>query len=143
MKSTIFSKPLEYSLVADGEKWRQGDRIKGSLKIKNHGSETIDLAQAKMSLAVGNFKKIKSKDSKAFDLIVEKKLSERFSLTALEEKSFDWDFLLPEDCQITEKDKSLYLTFKTNSEDWPTGQLELVIEPKLVMMQFLEIFGNF
>lgn len=147
MKGTIFLKPLEYNIIADGERWRQGDKIKGTLKIKNHGNDSIELPSLKISLAVGNFKKIKSKDKKAWDSLSEISLSEKFSIAPNAEAEFSWNFQLPEDCQITDKNGSLYLTFIdrfANKEDsWPTGQLELVVDPKIEMEQFLEIIQNF
>ena len=143
MKATNFIKPLEYSITADGERWRQGDKIKGTLKIKNHSSDMIELAYLKLSLTVGNFKKIKAKDLKAWEPLSQVVLSDKLSISALEEKEFNWDFQLLEDCQITEKDKSIYLTYFTSEDLWPTGQLELVIDLKLIMLQFLEIFESF
>lgn len=143
MKSTIFLKPLEYSILADGEKWRQGDKIKGMLKIKNHSTDTINISLVKMTLALGHFKKIKTKDKKAWDSLSEITMGQTIILPASGEQDFPFEFVLPEDCQITEKDKSLFLTFKSGDELWPLGQLELVIEPKLVMLSFLDIFQNF
>ncbi len=146
MRGVVFLKPLEYSVEVVGEKWRQGDKLKGCLKIKNHSQEKIELTCLKISLAIGFFKKIKTKDKKAWENLAEVILSEKLSLEASEEKVFNWDFLLSEDCQITEKDKSLFLTFISNNEnndEWPNGNLELVIEPKLVIQQFLEIFQSF
>lgn len=143
MKGTIFLKPLEYSIIADGEKWRQGGKIKGSLKIKNHSGEKVEFASLKMALESGNFKKIKSKDKKAWGVLAKLLLGENISVAPNGEMEFSWQFDLPEDCQITDKDGSLYLTFYQKDEEWPLGQLELVVEPKLVMDQFLEIFENF
>jgi hypothetical protein len=143
MKGTIFSKPLEYNIIADGEKWRQGDKIKGSFKIKNHGDQVIVLPVLKILLAVGNFKKVKVKDNKALDYFNEVVLGENISIAGLEDKEFFWEFLLSEDCQITDKDRSIYLAFKDHDNLWPTGLLELTIAPKLAIQQVLEIFDNF
>lgn len=143
MKSTIFLKPLEYNIIAEGQKWRQGDKLHGSFKIKNHGEQKIELSGLDLSLAVGNFKKIKSKDQKAWAGLEKKDIGKNISLHPAEEKEFAWDFLLPEDCAVTDNNGSLFLTFVTPDEAWPLGQLELVIEPKLVMFQFLEIMENF
>jgi hypothetical protein len=143
MKGLIFLKPLEYSIEITGERWRQGEKVKGSIRVKNQGLEKIDLPFIKAALAIGNFKKIKAKDKKGWDYFPEVILSEGFSLGASEEKECTFDFTLPEDCQITEKDKSIYVTFKTNDDYFPTAQLELVIDPKLVILQFLEILESF
>ncbi|MBC7538006.1 MAG: hypothetical protein H7281_04245 [Bacteriovorax sp.] len=143
MKGTIILKPLEYNIFADGEKWRQGDMIKGSLKIKNHSMDNIELPALKISLAVGNFKKIKSKDKKAWESLAEIAFGEKISVAPSEEKEFTWEFKLPEDCQITENDKSIFLTYKDHDDTWPTGLLELVVDPKIVIIQFLEILDNY
>lgn len=143
MKGLIFLKPLEYNIAADGEKWRQGDKIKGLLKLKNHSAERIDLPFLKLSLAAGNFKKIKNHDKRAWENLTETTLALPLTINASEEIEFPWDFVLPEDCQITDKDGSVFLTFQDKAELWPAGQLELVIEPKLIINQFLEIFQNF
>lgn len=143
MKSTIFLKPLEYNIIADGERWHQGEKIKGVLKIKNHSMESVELPLLKISLAGGNFKKIKAHDKKAWEHLAAIALGEKISLGASEEKEFAWNFQLPEDCQITDKSGSVYLTFFDHEGAMPAGQLELVIDPKLVIHQFLEIFQNF
>lgn len=143
MKGTIFLKPLEYTIFADGERWRQGDLISGFLKIKNHSIDSVELPLLIISLAVGNFKKIKSKDKKAWESLAEITLAENFAMGASEEKEFTWRFQLPEDCPITDKSGSVYLTFFNHHDSGPTGQLELVMDPKLVIAQFLEIFQNF
>jgi hypothetical protein len=143
MKGTIFLKNLEYNLFADGEKWNQGSKIKGHLKIKNHASEKVELDQIKISLSVGNFKKIKAKNTKAWECITELNISNKISFAPMEEKEFPWEFLLPEDCQVTDKDNSIFLTFEDQNINWPTAQLELVIDPKPVIDQLLEIFKSF
>lgn len=143
MKGTIFVKPLEYNIFADGERWHQGDKIKGSIRIKNHSAEKIELPFLKVALAVGNFKKIKSKDKRAWEHLVGTSLGEKISIDALEEKEFSWNFELTEVSPITDKNGSVYLTFFCYDDTWPTGQLELIIDPKLVMLQFLEVLENF
>lgn len=143
MKGTIFLKSLEYNIIADGERWHQGDKIKGVLKIRNHSADSIELPLLKISLAVGNFKKIKSKDKKAWESLAEISLAEKCFINASDEKEFPWSFQLPEDCQITDKSGSVYLTFTDQDEAWPAGQLEIVVDPKMVMLQFLEILQNF
>jgi hypothetical protein len=145
MKSTIFIKPLEYNLTIDGEKWRQGDKIKGLIKIINHSNDKIVLPVLKLNLAVGNFKKVKTKDKKAWDEISNLILGNNINLEANAELEFEWNFELPEDCQITDKNGSIYLTITIPDENnlWPIGLLELNIIPKIIIEQFLEIITNF
>lgn len=142
MKGTIFSKPLEYNIEAVGEKWRQGDKIKGTLKVKNHGAENIELSALKVALSEGTYKKIKAKDAKGWKNLFETKLEEKFTLAAQEEKSYSFEYTLPENCLITDKNASLYLAFFDNDK-MPSGHIELVIEPKLVIAQVLEAIQSF
>jgi hypothetical protein len=138
MKGTIILKPLEYNLNAQSERWRQGDKIHGTLTIKNHSSETIEFPLLKVSLAVGNYKKVKSNDKRAWELLSFETLSDKAMIAALEEKEFSWSFTLPEDCPISDKNGSVYLLLNDG-----VIQLELGIDPKIVMLQFLEIFENY
>lgn len=143
MKGIIFLKPLEYTIIANGERWRQGDVVSGLLKIKNYSTDSVELPLVIISLSVGNFKKIKVKDKKAWESLAEITLGEKITIGALEEKELSWHFQLPEDCSITDKSGSVYLIFFDHHGSAPAGQLELVIDPKLVITQFLEIFQNF
>lgn len=143
MKGTIFVKPLEYNITADGEKWLQGDKVKGLLTIKNHSNETISLDILQVSLALGNYKKVKARDKKAWENLHSKILAEKFVISSQEEKDFTWDFILAEDCPITDKNGSIYLLLNDKVDSDPIVQLELRIQPKLVMLQFLEILQTF
>ncbi len=143
MKGTIFLKPLEYNLEAVGERWRQGDKIKGTLKIKNHSAEKIELPHLAVALCEGNYKKIKAKDKNAWKSLTNITLAENLSLNGSEEKDYPFEFLLSQDCAITDKNGSLYLAFFDKDESVPSGHIELVIDPSLVISQVLEIFENF
>lgn len=143
MKATVILKPLEYNLETAGEKWRQGEKVKGTLKVKNNGSESVDLPKLTISLNSGNYKKIKAKDKKAWELLSDITLAESLTLKPSEEKEYPWEFELKEDCRITDKDGSVYLRFLGDNEDLPAGNIELNVEPKLAMLQFLEVFDIF
>ncbi len=143
MKAIVILKPVEYNLETTGEKWRQGEKIIGILKVRNNSSEAVVLPVLKITLNSGNYKKIKAKDNKAWEVLAGNQLGENISLKGGEEKNFNWEFKLSEDCRITDKDGSVYLRFLNDNEDLPAGNIELNIEPKIVMIQFLEIFDNF
>lgn len=143
MKGIFIVKPLEYNLSADGEKWRQGEKIKGQIIIKNHGSEKIELNHLNILLNVGMQKKVKVKNLGAFEKVLANNLGEKISLGASEVKEFPFEFLLPEDGPINDKDKSVYLLLSDNQDAWPLGMLELGVIPKKIIEDFLEIFKNF
>ena len=143
MKGTVFLKPLEYSIEAIGEKWHQGDKLKGSLKIKNHSLEKIELPILKVALCEGHYKKIKAKDVKGWSIISENILSDSLTINPSEEKDYSFEFTLAENCSITDKNGSLYLAFFDKDEKVPAGHIELVIEPKIVIQQILQILESF
>ncbi|MBY0412844.1 MAG: hypothetical protein K2Q18_01700 [Bdellovibrionales bacterium] len=143
MKATVILKPLEYNLETTGEKWRQGEKINGQIKIKNNSQDVAHLAVLKIVLSSGNYKKVKAKDKKAWERLSEVPLAENISINPSEEKVYKWDFQLSEDCRITDKDGSLYLRFLNEDDDLPAGNIEVNILPKIVINQFLEVFDNF
>lgn len=143
MKGLVFLKPLEYSIEATGEKWHQGDKLKASLKIKNHSAEKIELPVLKVAVCEGNYKKIKNKDVKAWSILEENILAEKLIMNPSEEKDYSFEFKLSENCTITDKNGSLYLAFFDKDEKNPAGHIELVVEPKLIIQQILQIFENF
>lgn len=143
MKATVIFKPLEYSIEAVGEKWHQGDLLKGTLKIKNHSLEKIELPLLRVALCEGHYKKIKAKDAKGWNCISENILAEKMAINPSEEKDYSFEFKLTETCAITDKNGSLYLAFFDKEEEIPAGNIELVIGPKLIVKQILEVFENF
>ena len=143
MKGLVFLKPLEYSIEVTGEKWHQGDTLKASLKIKNHSNEKIELPLLKVAVCEGNYKKIKSKDAKAWVILEETILAEKLIVSPLEEMDYSFKFKLAENCGITDKNGSLYIAFYDKDEKNPAGHIELVIEPKVIVQQVLQIFENF
>ena len=68
MKGTFFNKPLEWNLETIGESWQQGAIIKGTLRVKNHGTEPADLKDAGVALAVAEIKKVHSRTEGALKI---------------------------------------------------------------------------
>lgn len=143
MKGTVVLKPLEYTLEAQGEKWHQGDKIKGSLKIRNHSQEKVEVNSLLVSLSMGTYKKVKAKDPKAWTLLDKKTITENLSIAPSGESEFPFEFQLAEDCLITDKNGSLYLAFHEVDAGVPMTYIELKVEQKLVIKQILEILENF
>jgi hypothetical protein len=143
MKATVILKPLEFTLEAVGEKWHQGETLRGNLKIKNHSDEEIKIERLKSALYQGNYKKIKAHDLKGWTLVEEKVLEDKLTIVAAEEKNYSFEFNLNESSVITDKNGSLYLAFFDKDEKIPTGHIELVVEPKVVIKQVLQIYENF
>ena len=143
MKATIVLKPLEFSLEAFGEKWHQGDKLKGTLKIKNHSSDKLELPQLKVALCEGHYKKVKARDAKGWNCISENVLASNLTINPNEEKEYPFEFKLADNCNVTDKNGSLYLAFYDKDEANPTGNIELLVEPKVVIKEILQIIENF
>lgn len=143
MKTIIIKNPIEFNLEAKGEKWRQGDKLTGLLTIKNNGASKVEIPFLKLALLVGIYKKVKVKDPKAFELFQELPQEKNFVISANESKEFPFEFILPLDCRITDKDGSVYLALIDKDDVVPMGNMELSILPRLMITQFLEIMDNF
>jgi len=143
MKTIIIKNPIEFCIEAIGEKWRQGEKLKGVVTVKNNGTEKCEIPFLKVALLSGVYKKVKAKDPKAFDSIHEEMLVKNITLNAAETKEFPFEIKLSENCRITDKDGSVYLALYDKDETIQTGNLELTITPRLMMMQFLEVMDNF
>jgi hypothetical protein len=97
----------------------------------------------KVALFEGHYKKIKAKDAKGWKCITENVFSEKLMINPSEDKEFPFEFNLSETCAITDKAGSLYLGFFDKDEAFPAGNIELVVAPKIIVKQILEIFENF
>lgn len=143
MKTNVFLKPLELSLEAIGEKWHQGDKIKGSIRVINNSLEKIDRPALRVAICHGHFKKIKAKDEKGWTTLSEKEILDVLSVNSSSEQNYNFEFSLAEDCSITDKNGSLYLVFFYNDDKIPAGHIELLIEPKIVIQNILQIIESF
>lgn len=143
MKGTLFKAPLELNLHIEGENWRQNQKIRGSLKIKNHGQESLSLGKIGVHLCWGHAKKIKSKSDTSFDFENSTLFDGQSILAPQEEKELLWEFELQESCAITDKSGSYYLLYGEKEKIWESGLLHLQIDPRAIFDSFLEIFVNF
>lgn len=143
MKTIIIKNPIEFNFEAKGEKWRQGEKLSGVVLVKNNGAEKVEIPFLKVMLLSGIYKKVKVKDPKAFEPFMDIVLSKNIAINGNEVKEFPFEFMLPHDCRITDKDGSVYLALLDNDESVQTGNMELNILPKIMLTQFLEIMDNF
>lgn len=143
MKGTFFEQPLEYSVETTGESWLQGQKIKGSFIVRNHGGDEKNLSQMGVTLALTDSKKFKAKNEKAFSLKETVVFPKDTKLSASGEQLLEWEFSLKDDCPITEKSSSLYLLCGDTTTPFSGGHLELKIEPIEMITRYIEIFENF
>ncbi|MBC7691905.1 MAG: hypothetical protein H7222_09045 [Methylotenera sp.] len=142
MKGTIFQKPLEFKLNVEGESWRQGDGVQGTLLVKNHGSEAISLKDIHIHLAQGRLSKVRSKTEGAFKIQASAPIStpddaEKF-LAAGGELQLPWTFQTDRNCAITDVSTSLYILYGQGDAADKLGQIQLTFHPYPIIQEFLK-----
>lgn len=139
MKGTFFSKPLEWNIETDHESWTQGGQVKGLLRVKNHGAEACDIKDAGVAIAHADIKKVHAKTEGAM----------KFDVTALFTESeikpaatieLPFSLTLPENCAVTDKKASYYLTYGKNHSE---NHLMLKIEPKALFGKVIGLLDTF
>ena len=107
MKGTFFSKPLEWNIETDKESWTQGESINGVLRLKNHGSESVDITNAGVAIAYADIKKVHARTEGAMKFDGKALFSES-ELKGQEQKELPFSLTLPANCPVTDKKASYY-----------------------------------
>ncbi|HXH30061.1 MAG TPA: hypothetical protein VNJ01_04555 [Bacteriovoracaceae bacterium] len=139
MKGTFFNKPLEWNIEVQGESWQQGSILTGSVKITNHGSESIDLSSAGVALAYAEIKKVHVRAEGA--MVLEQ--SAKLSVTELKPQGvteFEFTFPLSSNSPVTDKKASYYLTY---GKDFSESHLQVKIEPKALYTKIVGLLDTF
>jgi len=144
MKGTFFQKPFEFNLKVEGETWRQGDPVSGSLTVKNHGpTATQEMNEVRVQLVRGELKKVRAKSADAFTPLTAVKTATaspvQKELAAGNDLSFPWSFETDRNCQITDSLGSLFVIYGYGQADEKIGQLQLNFEPFGLIQDFLQI----
>jgi hypothetical protein len=139
MKGTFFSKPLEWNIETDKESWAQGETIKGTLKVKNHGSDPLELKGSGVGLAHADIKKVhaRTEGSMKFET---KQAFESAPLAATASMELAFSLKLPDNCPVTDKKASFFLTY---GKDCAENHLMLKIEPKALYGKVIGLMDTF
>lgn len=141
MRGTFFQKPLEIVLELKGESWFQGDVIQGTVSLKTSSEKSYELDGLGLYLIFGEPKKMLKKSPKAYEVLEQIDLdkhcvSDEMSVT-------EFSLKLPDCCPISEKSKGIFLVFGAKDDLFSAPRLELPIQPKKTILQFLEVFETF
>lgn len=140
MKATFFQKPLEFGLVVEGERWQQGDRLRGTLNVRNHGAEPFALAGVRVDLCQGDLKKVRAKDSAAFRAMSSRKWESPATVAPGETVSMDWEFPTDLNFPITDATGSPFLVYGAGEANDKVGHLQLIFQPAPAILEFLDVF---
>jgi hypothetical protein len=139
MKGIFFARPLEWNLETTGESWQQGETLQGVLKVKNHGTETVDLKNSGVALAPADIKKVQAraegalKPEKTFEL-------PQSEIPAGAELSFPFRFEIGPNSPVTDKKSSYYLAF---GKGFSEGQLQVKVGPKALYLKIIGLLDTF
>jgi len=143
MKATFIRLPLEFSVSLDGESWLQGELVRGRLTVKNRSLDRVILEKLQVSLAHGDFKKIDNKNPKGLTIIETKVLGEKIEIDSGAENIVKFDFRLSPDAAITDQSGSLYLLYNDSADITSSGHLQMMVDNKLVIQNFIQHFVQF
>lgn len=139
MKGSFFNKPLEWSLETLGESWQQGSSITGTLKVKNHGNQGLSLKNSGVALAHGEMKKIHARSEDAFRIEVTEEF-EQEEISPGEEIELTFSLKLPENCPVSDKKSSYYLTY---GNEFHESHLQLKIAPYILFTKVIGLMDTF
>jgi hypothetical protein len=142
MKGTLFQKPLEFNLHVEGESWKQGDPVRGSLLVKNHGTESVALSEIRVHLAEGGLKKVRLKTPGAFEVLSSISGPEVGLLEPGKEATIPWSFLTDRNSSITDSFNSPFLVYGRGEALETLGQLQLFFHPYEIIQEFIKIIGT-
>jgi hypothetical protein len=138
MKGTFFQKPLEWNIETTGESWQQGDVLKGTLRVKNHGTDKINLSQSGVGISVADIKKVQTRADGAFKL--EKSFDLATELNPGAETSLEFSFDIGANSPVTDKKSSYYLSYGKNFVE---SSLQVKVEPKALFMKVIGLLDTF
>ncbi|MBH48954.1 MAG: hypothetical protein CME71_12370 [Halobacteriovorax sp.] len=134
MKGTVFQKPFEFNVEIPGESWHQGQLLKGSVAVKNHGDTPLNTTESGVALALGKVKKVKTREADAFEILQSVSFTDN-------EDSLHFEFSLPLNGPISDKTQCLYLIFGDLTAK--EGHLQLSVEPSLTFKPLLDVLDIF
>jgi len=139
MKGTFFNKQIEWNIETTGESWFQGDTLKGVLKVKNHGLESVDFTDSGVSLSLGEIKKVQARAENALKIEQTKKL-ENSNLNSGATIEVPFSFQIDPNAAVTDKKLSYYLSFGRNFNE---SQLQVKISPKPLFTKIVGLLDTF
>lgn len=138
MKGTSFQKGIEIKVETQGESWRQGDTLQGTLTSKLREGQKLP-SPVHLQLALGHEKKVKAKAPDAFSEYQDATIT-------LENEKFQ--IQLPLHAEISDKASSLYLlygflnTLEPFQLDSGFAHLKLTLTPHPLLQDILDLLST-
>lgn len=142
MRGTFFQAPIEIRIEIQGEKWKQGETVSGTVTFKNRGTAPAKAAEATISLARGTLKKVQKKDAEALDIVETHALEAAGLASELApgaELTKPFSFTLGSNAFVTDSVTSLFVVVgkvSATQTSWPV--LQLNVEPSDIIAEFVK-----
>ena len=139
MKGAFFQKPLEWNIETPEESWQQGGKVRGTLRVKNHGSDSVSLKSAGAGLAYADIKKVHAKT----DGVLKPAPLVTFSdeeLKAGETKELPFELDLPANCPVSDKKATYFLTYGQGALE---NHLQMNIQPRILFGKLVGLLDTF
>lgn len=144
MKGIFFRGNLEFRLEVDGERWRQGESLRGTLTVRNHGKEPLAAgSRIQVTLALGSEKKVKAKAEGAFKRIDSREFPASMAPGASSD-ALPWEFPLTLTTPVSDSMSSLYLVYGPEGAVAPpeAGALQLRIIPHQHLEDLIDVLST-
>jgi hypothetical protein len=139
MKGAFFNKPLEWSIETPDESWQQGSKVRGTLRVKNHGGDALSLKTAGAGLAYADIKKVHAKT----DGVLKPAPIATFGdvqLGAGESKELSFELELPANCPVSDKKATFFLTYGREAIE---NHLQMNIQPRALFGKLTGLLDTF
>lgn len=139
MKGTFFNKPLEWNIETTEESWQQGSSVQGTIKVRNHGTESIELSHPGVALAYAEIKKVHARTEGALKPEVSV-VMKTTTLAPGESAEESFVLTLPENCSVSDKKSSYFLIY---GRELAESHLQLKVEPKMLFTKLVGLLDTF
>lgn len=141
MKSSLIELDMDLSLDIEGQKWNQGDIIRGCLLLKNKSKNTIDPRVFKLIFIYADIKKFKNVSDSSYKEFLSLELKEQ-KLVPNEEVKIPWEIKLDLNAPVACKKYAPYVLWG-NLEKKTPASLMINISPHVTIEKIIELWQNF
>ncbi|NDD91525.1 hypothetical protein EBZ37_05515 [bacterium] len=107
MRGSFFAKPLEIILEIEGERWKQGETLRGQLILKNRGGQPASAQDLDIQYCRAQLSAVKKKAQSAFKMISEHRVSGEIPPQGEARHSFE--FQLGQNAPVTDSVSSAFV----------------------------------
>ncbi len=141
MKAVLFKSPLEYSLVVEGENWRQGEPIKGLIKVKNHAQDAQSLQGLSVKLVHASLKDVRARKVDKVKILLSRDFLDAKTVAGSNggDPQWEWSFDGDVNAPVTDSLSSLYVFFGKGEDLSQYGNIQVIMHPHALVGEVLTL----